>query len=106
MELKMKTGTYVGTGSAVTIQNCNFRPRYIKVVDETDGTVAFEYIGGSSPGESLAAGSAYETNTSGANQTNLSIISSNGFTVGTMGFTVGSSLSTSGKTYRWVAFGY
>lgn len=92
-------GTYAGTGAAVTVENSiGFRPKYLKVWNETDGDECWEYFDG------MTAAYAFRTVDSGSGTTDLSKITSNGCTLTNRGFIAGTTLSENAKTYRFVAF--
>lgn len=97
---EIKTGTYTGTGSAVTeatIGSCGFKPLYLKIWNDTDGDASWEYVNG------MTAAYAYQVSDSGSGTTDLSKLTSNGITLSDTGFAVGTSLSESGKTFRYIA---
>lgn len=94
----VKTGTYTGTGAAINIE-IGFIPAYLRIWNETDGDIFWDWV------EGMAAGTCIATSTAVAAQ------ASNGVTVygGTRGddaagFTVGTALSESAKVFRYVAF--
>ena len=91
-------GSYTGTGAAINVA-IGFTPAYVKVWNDTDRDEYWEWCTG------MAAGTAIATSTA------VATLASNGITAyagasGTTsaGFTAGSSLSESGKTFRYVAF--
>lgn len=97
-DARVKTGTYVGTGSAINL-SLGFIPAYFKVWNETDGDAMWDWADG------MAAGTAIATAAAVAAQ------GSNGITryVGAegsaaAGVTLGTALSESGKTHRYIAF--
>lgn len=95
-------GTFTGTGSAITeatIGSLGFKPTYLVIWNETDGDERFEVIDG------LADDKAYQVIDSGSGTTDLSVLASNGVTLSNTGFAVGTSISESGKTYRFWACG-
>lgn len=98
----VKTGSYVGTGAAVTVE-LGFTPDYIRVWNETDGDEAYEWFKGMTNGHALKSANNASTQ--------FSKITSNGISgyAGTVadksaGITFGSALSESGKTWRYAAF--
>lgn len=88
---QLATDTFVGTGAAVNV-NLGFKPALLIIVNETDGTTMWFAIDG------LADGKAYQIDTA------LSLLASNGITLGRSGFTAGSSVSVNTKTMRFFAF--
>lgn len=101
MANEIKTGSYAGTGAAVNV-SLGFVPDYIRVVNETDGDIAWEWFRGMTDGHALQAAN--------SDLTQLSKITSNGISafagaeaVSAVGFTAGSALSENGKTFRYVA---
>lgn len=95
------TGTYTGTGAAVNV-SLGFIPAYVKIFNETDGDDRWEWVKG------MTDGHAYQTIGSTGVGTK---ITSNGVSEyagsrgsAAKGFTAGTSLSESGKTFRYVAF--
>jgi len=101
---KIKVDTYTGTGAAINI-SLGFTPDYVRIVNVTDGDIAWEWFRG------LGAGDAFQGTNHAATQ--FSLITSNGVdayagssTSGSEaaeGFTVGTSLSESAKVFRYVA---
>lgn len=98
MASEVKIGSYTGSGAAINIE-LGFQPDHVRVVNETDGTFAWEWFRG------MTAGHALQSNATGDN----SKITANGITTLTggsntrEGFTVGTALSTATKTFRYVA---
>ena len=95
---RAKVGSYTGTGSTVIVQ-LGFVPAYVKIWNDTDRDEYWEWCTG------MAAGTAIATNSA------VATLASNGVTAyagtaaaNSQGFTAGSSLSESGKTFRYVAF--
>lgn len=95
---RIATGTYTGTGSAISV-TLGFKPKYIRIINITDGDVRAEYID-----TMTAAHVALEVD-SGSGTTDLSNATSNGITLSSSGFSVGtnSSLNESDKVYHYVA---
>ena len=89
--LQIATGSYVGTGSAVEV-NIGFKPRYVKIFNNTDGDDVFEAF------EGMTAAHAIQTAAA------VSKLTSNGISLQNYGFTAGSSCSESGDTFLWIAF--
>lgn len=98
MNPNIVTGKYTGNGSAINVI-LGFVPDYLRIVNITDGTTAWEWFSG------MAAGSAFQNTNNAATQN--SVISANGVTAyegeDGAGFTVGTALSTNAKEYRFVA---
>lgn len=100
MSSNIKVGTYEGTGAAVNIA-LGFVPDYMRIWNVEDGDISWEWFNGMT--------AAYACQTTNHADTQLSVITSNGFTeyVGSStvaeGMTVGTTLSEPGKTYRYVA---
>lgn len=106
MAAEIKVGSYTGDGAAQTF-NLGFVPDYIRIVNATDGDIAWEWFEGMTDGHALQSISVVDNATSGA--AGMSRITSNGVTgydgtlAATKGFTIGTALSESGKTFRYVA---
>lgn len=97
-----EVGSYTGTGAAVNVE-LGFDPSYIRIWNETDGDIVWEFYRGMTAGHALQI-----TN---GDTTQLSKITSNGISpyagargTASMGFTAGTALSESAKTFRYVAF--
>ena len=91
---QVKFGSYEGTGAAVSIA-CKFKPVLVFVLNEEDGDVWWLHVRGMTDAYALQ-------NTNHADTQN-SVLSSNGITLTANGFTAGTSLSESGKTFRYIA---
>lgn len=94
-----KTGTYAGTGAAVTLE-LGFVPDFFVVWNETDSDAMWFW------GRGMTAANALAVNTA------VAALSSNGVTTYTgavgsasAGLTLGTTLSENGKTHRYIAFG-
>jgi hypothetical protein len=89
------TGSYVGTGSAINLQ-LGFTPDYFRVINVTDGTAGAEWFKGT-PAVTIGLGTA------------LTKVTANGVSVLTpaagvaAGLVMGTTLSTTGKTFEYVA---
>lgn len=106
MNPNIRTGTFTGNGAAQHIV-LGFVPDYVRVINITDGTHAFEWFKG------MAAGNAFQNANHGTVQN--SVITSNGITAYPgqqqtspetgqgAGFTVGTAISVNAKVYRYVA---
>ncbi len=92
---QFKTGSYEGTGAAVSIE-CGFKPICVIVYNEEDGDVMWLHLQGAADASALQI-----TNHA---DTQLSFITSNGITLSVNGFSAGTTLSESGKTLRYLAF--
>lgn len=97
---RIVSGTYVGTGAAINI-SLGFIPGKLEVFNETDGDDQWTWIRG------MTNGHAYQRVGAGTGTR----ITSNGVSEyagvagsAAVGVTVGSSLSESGKTFRYVAY--
>lgn len=103
----IKTGTYTGDGAAQNIE-LGFIPDYVRVWNETDGDIAWEWFSGMTDGHALQQINVVDNATSGAN--GMSKITSNGVSEydptdysAKKGFTIGTALSESAKVFRYVA---
>ena len=94
MTPEIKTGTYAGTGSLVTV-TLGFTPKYLRILNITDGTETIDFI------DTMTAATDIKTDTAVAG------VTTNGITLTTGGFTVGTdgAANTSGKTYHYFAIG-
>jgi hypothetical protein len=93
---RSKVGTFTGTGAALTV-NINFKPVFVRIWNETDGTQSFESVTG------LTDDKAYQLLDSGVGTTDASLLAANGITLTANGFKVGTSISTNAKVYRFLA---
>lgn len=107
MAIEIKTGTYTGTGAAITFQ-LGFVPDYIRVINTTDGDEAWEWFNGMTDGHALYQRSVTDNATTG--NASMSRITSNGVTASNptdftnkKGFTVGTALSESTKVFGYIA---
>lgn len=105
-----RVGTYTGTGAAINII-LGFVPDYVRIINITDGTEAFDWFNG------MGAGTAIKTSDAVATQASNGITAYAGvrpFTSGSAGsevmnpgigagITVGTALSTNAKVYRYIA---
>ena len=93
---EIKTGTYEGTGAAITL-NLGFVPDYLRVINTEDGDAGWTWFKGMAAGTAIGEGAA------------LAAVGSNGVTAfegtlaATKGVTLGTALSESGKTFHYVA---
>jgi hypothetical protein len=98
MNPTIKVGTYTGNTAAIDIV-LGFVPDYVRVINITDGTHAWEWFKG------MTAGHAFQNANHGTVQNG--VISSNGISpvegANGAGFRVGTALSTDAKVYRYVA---
>jgi hypothetical protein len=101
MNPNIRTGTYTGNTAAQNII-LGFVPDYVRVINITDGTTAWEWFKG------MTNGHAFQNTNHDTAQN--SVISSNGISpyAGTSGgngagFTIGTALSTDTKVFRYVA---
>ena len=92
----IKTGTYVGTGAAITIP-LGFKPDWVEVVNWTDADKRF-----------IMTQAKTFVHTGGTNAT--AVVASNGLSVfegatgsTSAGFTAGTEASVNGKTYAYIA---
>jgi len=96
--LRMATGTYYDTGTvaAYTFSDLGFKPRYVKVVNETDKT-QIEWQEGMADAEGIVTV---------ANGTRT-LVTSEGITVSDRGFIFGldTDVNVMSKQCSWVAFG-
>lgn len=97
MKGKIKTGTYTGTGAAITL-NLGFVPTYFRTINITDGDAGITWFAGMAAGTGITEGAA------------LATLGSNGMTAfgGTRGgdaagITIGTAGSVNAKVYRYVA---
>lgn len=90
-------GTYVGTGAALIV-SLGFIPSYVKIFNQTDGDVTFEWW------DSMTADTAVQTDTAVSKVASNGIKPYAGDTANAAGFTVGAGLSESGDTLAYVAF--
>jgi hypothetical protein len=94
-------GSYIESGTAVAITiTTGFKPRYIKVVNET-GLCMEEWF------EGMTAAHAVKTVDSGSGTTDIVNLSSNGITVSSSGFTIGvdTDINVTAEQLRWIAMG-
>lgn len=93
---EIKTGSYTGTGAALTsgINEIGFRPAFIIAFNQTDGDLAWFHIDG------MTAATAASIDTEVAAEANGVTLSSTGFSLGTS--TV---VNESAKVYKYVAIG-
>lgn len=95
-----KVGSYTGTGAAINL-SLGFVPQYLRVWNETDGDICWEWFKG------MADGSALQITNHASTQ--VSKITSNGVTAyegsstAGKGVTIGTALSENSKTFRYVA---
>lgn len=89
-----KVGTYTGNGTSQVL-NIGFRPKSVRIINETDGTVVVECLLGMADGKGL------KMIGSGA----FSMLAANGVTLRPAGFSVGSdnSVNQSNKVFRFIA---
>ena len=73
-----QTGSFIGTGADLNVDKVGFRPRYVKVINET-GLAVFEWF------DSMLDDAAVKTVTAGT----ISKVTSNGITPRPKGFAVG-----------------
>ena len=85
------TGTYEGTGAAVSV-SCGFSPLCVIVWNEEDGDELFIHIDGMTDAHAIKIAAA------------VSALTSQGITLSSTGFSVGTGPSESGKTHRYLAF--
>jgi hypothetical protein len=94
-------GRYIESSTAVAITiTTGFRPRYIKIVNET-GLCMEEWF------EGMAAASAVKTVDSGTGTTDIVRITTNGITVTSNGFTIGvdTNINVTNQQLNWIAMG-
>jgi len=96
--LRMATGTYLDTGTVAAYEysDLGFKPRYVRVLNETSGD-QIEWIEGMADAEGfkrIAAGTG-------------AIVTSNGITVSARGFTLGldTDINVTSEQCSWIAFG-
>jgi hypothetical protein len=95
--VRLATGSYIESGTAVAIGiTCGFRPRYIRVVNQTSKDMMewFEGMTSAHGIKTVAAGT-------------RTAVTSNGITPETDGFTIGldTDVNVTAEQLRWVAFG-
>ena len=86
-----KTGTYEGTGAAVSV-TCGFEPVCVIVFNEEDGDLLMIHINGMADGKAISI------------DTEVAFESANAITLSSTGFSAGTGLSESAKTFRYLAF--
>lgn len=93
---EIKTGTYTGTGAALTsgINSIGFKPQLVVAFNQTDGDVAWFHINGQT------AATAVSIDTEVAVETSACTLSDTGFSLGTNAV-----VNESGKVYVYVAIG-
>lgn len=101
-----KVGSYVGTGAAVNVP-LGFAPTYVRVINETDGDVCWEWFNGMTAGHAIQSINVVDNGVTGA--AGMSRITANGVSLfggsatQAEGFTAGTALSETGKTFRFFA---
>ena len=106
MANSIKTGTYTGDGAAQNIE-IGFVPDYVRVINATDGDIAWEWFNGFGAGDALQTINVVDSGTSGA--AGMSLITANGIdayegsTSAGKGFTIGTALSESAKVFHYIA---
>lgn len=96
--LQMKTGAVACTGAIVNVK-LQFKPKFVQLYDYTVGNL----IGTSM--FPLPNDKAFQTYTSGSHATDLSVVASDGITIGPDGFSIGTNFASNGHTVYWVAIG-
>lgn len=93
---EIKTGTYTGTGAALTsgINSIGFKPQLVVAFNQTDGDTAWFHINGQT------AATAVSIDTEVAVETNACTLSDTGFSLGTNAV-----VNESGDTYVYLAVG-
>jgi hypothetical protein len=84
------SGTYAGTGAAVSI-TCGFKPQVVMIWNVTDGDTLWFHLQGMTDATSIKIDAAVAAGT-------------NGVTLSSSGFSVGTDISESAKTMRYFAF--
>lgn len=102
--MNIAIGKWTGNGSAKNV-SIGFIPDYVRVVNVTDGDIAYEWFRG------LGADDAFQM--TNHDSTQLSIITSNGISTyagsdtpgseATPGFAVGATFNENAKVFRYVA---
>lgn len=97
MSAEIKTGTYTGTGAALTV-NLGWVPDWLQIINVTDGDITSIWADGMTDDTSFDIAAAAVTNAADG------ISGFDGVAgVSSPGFTVGTDLSESAKVYRYVA---
>ena len=94
-------GRYIESGTAVAITiTTGFKPRYVKVVNET-GLCMCEWF------EGMTAAHSVKIADSGTAATDIVNVSSNGITVSATGFTIGvdTDINVTAEQLNWLAMG-
>ena len=96
--VRMATGTYLDTGTvaAYEFSDLGFKPRYVKVINETSGDV-MEWF------EGMADAEGYKRVAAGTG----ALVTSNGITVSDRGFTLGldTDINVTSEQVSWIALG-
>jgi hypothetical protein len=95
---RMAVGSFIGTGSAISVTSLDFRPRYVKLLN----------VGGDAQGEwakPMADASMQKVVDSGSGATDVSLVTSGGITPLANGFSLGtdSDLNASGELVHYIA---
>lgn len=93
-------GAYIDTGTAAAISiTTGFRPRYVRVVNETGGHWE-EWYEGMADAEALKC-------TEDGGTVDIAMITSNGITVSSSGFTIGldTDINVTSEQLSWLALG-
>lgn len=100
---QFKVGGYAGTGASLDV-SLGFTPKAV-IITGDDATPPTQPCIGLHFGHTAAKG--IKVVDSGAGTTDISVMSSNGITLGTKKFTVGTdaNLNENGKNYKYVAIG-
>ncbi len=93
------TGALSGTGSAIDVKVCGFRPKKVEIYNVTGNCQAVWT-------DTMADASAQKTVDSGSGTTDMSFITSNGITPLATGFTLGADtdLNVASEIVHWVAW--
>lgn len=97
----VKVGTYTGTGAAINIE-LGFIPDYVRIVNATDGDIAWEWFYGMGAADALQGTNHADTQFSLITSNGVDSYSPTDFT-NNKGFTVGTSLSENAKVFYYVA---
>lgn len=94
---QVKTGTYTGTGSAITMQ-LGFIPNHIEIVNFTDGDIYHMWFDGMTADTTVDIAAAVVSNAAGGITRYTGTVGAN-----SAGLTLGTDLSESAKVYYYKA---
>ncbi len=99
MKGHMKTGTWTGTGSAITLE-LGFIPNALVAANVTDGDEVYVWFNGMTAATNIIITTAAATQGSNGVMVNTGVASTT-----SAGLTLGTALSENAKVYRYIAFG-